>query len=64
MEPLRRSILPELVGEPETLLIDSTLLEVLRALFPCRGCLAAARDAADPRNGLLRTGFAVPVQES
>jgi hypothetical protein len=29
MEPLRREILPELVGEPETLLIDSTLLEVL-----------------------------------
>ena len=29
MEPLRQGILPELVGEPETLLIDSTLLEVL-----------------------------------
>lgn len=29
LEPLRRSILPELVGDPETLLIDSTLLEVL-----------------------------------
>jgi hypothetical protein len=30
MEPLRREIVPELVGEPETLLIDSTtLLEVL-----------------------------------
>ena len=29
MEPLRREILPELVGEPETLLVDSTLLEVL-----------------------------------
>jgi hypothetical protein len=29
LEPLRRSILPELIGEPETLLIDSTLLEVL-----------------------------------
>jgi hypothetical protein len=29
LEPLRREILPELVGEPETLLIDSTLLEVL-----------------------------------
>jgi Transposase DDE domain len=29
MEPLRREILPELVGDPETLLIDSTLLEVL-----------------------------------
>ena len=29
LELLRREILPELVGEPETLLVDSTLLEVL-----------------------------------
>jgi hypothetical protein len=29
LEPLRRAVLSELVGEPETLLIDSTLLEVL-----------------------------------
>ena len=29
LEPLRRKILPELVGDPETLIIDSTLLEVL-----------------------------------
>lgn len=29
LEPLRRSVLDELVGEPETLLIDSTLIEVL-----------------------------------
>ena len=29
LEPLRREILPELVGEPETLLVDSTLLEAL-----------------------------------
>ena len=29
MEPLRREIVSELVGDPETLLIDSTLLEVL-----------------------------------
>jgi hypothetical protein len=29
LEPLRREILPELVGEPETLIADSTLLEVL-----------------------------------
>jgi hypothetical protein len=28
-EPLRRTILPELVGEPETLIVDSTLLSVL-----------------------------------
>lgn len=29
LEPLRRAILPELVGDPETLIVDSTLLEVL-----------------------------------
>lgn len=29
LEPVRRSVLSELVGEPETLLIDSTLLSVL-----------------------------------
>lgn len=29
LEPLRRSVLEELIGEPETLLIDSTLIEVL-----------------------------------
>jgi hypothetical protein len=29
MEPLRREILSEMVGEPETLLVDSTLLSVL-----------------------------------
>ena len=29
LEPLRRSVLPELVGDPETLLVDSTLLSVL-----------------------------------
>jgi Transposase DDE domain len=29
LEPLRRVLLAELVGEPETLIIDSTLLEVL-----------------------------------
>src|SRR5215210_1345725 len=29
LEPLRRGIVPELVGDPETLLIDSTLLSVL-----------------------------------
>src|SRR5215208_1985236 len=29
LEPLRREIIPELVGEAETLLVDSTLLEVL-----------------------------------
>ena len=29
LEPLRRTILPELVGEPETLIVDATLLSVL-----------------------------------
>src|SRR5215210_7133306 len=29
LEPLRRAIVPELVGEPETLIVDSTLLGVL-----------------------------------
>ena len=29
LEPLRRTVLPELSGEPETLIVDSTLLEVL-----------------------------------
>src|SRR3990170_5112220 len=29
LEPLRRAILPELVGEPETLLVDSTLISLL-----------------------------------
>ena len=29
LEPLRRAILEKLIGDPETLLIDSTLLEVL-----------------------------------
>jgi hypothetical protein len=28
-EPLRRAIMPELVGEPETLIVDSTLLSIL-----------------------------------
>jgi hypothetical protein len=30
LQPLRGTVLPELLGEPETLLVDSTLLEVLR----------------------------------
>ncbi|HET7271591.1 MAG TPA: hypothetical protein VFI90_10970, partial [Rubrobacter sp.] len=29
LEPLRRAVLPELVGNPETLMVDSTLLAVL-----------------------------------
>jgi hypothetical protein len=31
LEPLRRATLPELVGDPETLIVDSTLLSVLHA---------------------------------
>jgi Transposase DDE domain len=37
LEPLRRAILPELVGEPETLIVDSTLLEVLHPRQVCQG---------------------------
>ncbi len=29
LEPLRRSVVPELIGDPETLVVDSTLLAVL-----------------------------------
>ncbi len=29
LEPLRQQVLPELVGDPETIIVDSTLLEVL-----------------------------------
>jgi hypothetical protein len=29
LEPLRRAIVPELVGDPETKIVDSTMLEVL-----------------------------------
>jgi hypothetical protein len=44
LEPLRREILPELVGEPETLLVDSTLLEVLhpRQIGQSAGFVGAA----------------------
>jgi hypothetical protein len=45
LEPLRREILPALVGEPETLLVDSTLLEVLhpRQVGQSAGLAGAAR---------------------
>ena len=36
LEPLRRAILPELVGEPETLIVDSTLLAVLHPREVCQ----------------------------
>ena len=44
MEPLRRGIVPELVGDPETLLVDSTLLSVLHPLLR----FLKARDLAEP----------------
>jgi Transposase DDE domain len=45
LEPLRRAVLPELVGEPETLIVDSTLLEVLhpRQVSQSAGLEGAAR---------------------
>jgi hypothetical protein len=41
-EPLRRAILPELVGDPETLIVDSTLLAVLHPLRRGRHGLGGA----------------------
>lgn len=43
LEPLRRQVAPELVGEPETLIIDSTLLCVLH---PRRVSQSAGFDGA------------------
>ncbi len=45
LEPLRREIVPELVGDPETLLVDPTLLEVLhpRQVSQSAGFDGAAR---------------------
>jgi len=39
LEPLRRAVVADLVGDPETLIVDSTLLEVL----PPRQVLATRR---------------------
>src|SRR5215203_1935508 len=36
LEPLRRAILPELLGDPETVIVDSTLLEVLHPPQVCQ----------------------------
>ena len=53
LEPLRRSVLPELVGDPETLIVDSTLLEILH---PRQVSQSAGFEGA----GLVRWGsFAV-----
>lgn len=53
LEPLRREILPELVGEPETLIVDSTLLEVLhpRQVSQSAGWGSASAGAAWVRWG-------------
>lgn len=44
LEPLQRDIVPELVGEPETLIVDSTLLPILhpRQVSQSAGFPAAA----------------------
>ncbi len=78
LEPLRRAILPKLVGEPETLIVDSTLLSVLhpRQVPQSAGFEGAAWvrwgsfavygriDAPDPRDGRLPIagGERVPVR--
>jgi Transposase DDE domain len=49
LEPLRRELLPELVGDPETLLVDSTLLS---ALHPRQ----VARSAGFPGAAWVRWG--------
>src|SRR3712207_97166 len=46
LEPLRREILAGLVGEPETLLIDSTLLEVLHPRQVSQSSQSAGFDGA------------------
>ncbi len=45
MEPLRRNVLSEMVGDPETLLVDSTLLSVLHPLLR----FLKARDSLERR---------------
>ena len=52
-EPLRRAILPELVGDPETLIVDSTLLGVLhpREVSQSGGWGSSSAGAAWVRGG-------------
>jgi hypothetical protein len=52
-EPLRRVILPELVGDPETLIVDSTLLTVLhpREVYQSGGWGSSSAGAAWVRWG-------------
>jgi len=45
MEPLRREILTEMIGDPETLIVDSTLLSVLHPLLRS----LRAQDLMEPR---------------
>jgi hypothetical protein len=44
LEPVRREVLSEMVGDPETLLVDSTLLSVLHPL------LRSLRDRVSPES--------------
>lgn len=50
-EPLRRSVVPELVGDPETFLIDSTLLEVLHPRQVAQSAVGCFEGAAWVRWG-------------
>ncbi len=53
LEPLRRQVLPELIGDPETLVVDSTLLSVLhpRQVAQSTGWAEASAGAAWVRWG-------------
>jgi len=53
LEPLRRTLVEELVGDPETLIVDSTLLEVLhpRQVGQSAGWAASSSGAAWARWG-------------
>ena len=55
MEPLRRDVLYEMVGNPETLLVDSTLLSVLHPLLRslrARDSGVCCRNDVDTGNGI------------
>ena len=62
LEPLRREVLPELVGDPETLIVDSTLLEVLHPRQVGQSA-AGFEGAAMGKVGIVRPlrGEAAPV---
>jgi hypothetical protein len=52
-EPLRKEILPELVGEPETLIVDSPLLSVLH---PCEVAQSGGWGSSSAGAGWVRWG--------